>query len=449
MKLGFVLMFTMGLMACSSANSGDDGDDDVTNVCGDGVEAGGEGCDDGNTVNGDGCSSMCEPEGPPATCGNGAVNVATEECDDGNTIDGDGCSATCQNECGNGALDGSEACDDGNEANSDGCSAMCIIETGYMCEGEPSVCTEIPDPPMPGSCEMPFELALTANGDVLEGTGTGDTTGGVDHVMQAACESWNAGAAADNIWSFTLTDTRDVLIVIAETTPFDSVLRLFREPCDLATEIPDYTGEDGCSDSGLELESEALAYSALPPGTYYVVIDGYDSAQIGSYSFTVQAFPSTCGNGVIDAPIEYCDDTNTMDADGCSSHCAVELGFSCEGEPSVCTSACGNNAIDPGEECDDGGTVDGDRCSATCTLEFDVSEVEPNDTVAQPIAATTQRIRGSFTNGDIDLYTFTLTAPGTVEIETYHGIDSSSYTGLGSNATIDCVDNLDTEIRVF
>ncbi|MGE0547959.1 MAG: DUF4215 domain-containing protein [Kofleriaceae bacterium] len=438
----------MGLVACSSANNGDD-DDDGANVCGDGVEAGGEGCDDGNTVDGDGCSAMCEPEGPPPSCGNGAVNVGTEQCDDGNTVDGDGCSSTCQNECGNGALDGAEACDDGNTANDDGCTAMCAVEPDYTCTGEPSVCTKMDVPPAGGSCANPFQLTLTPNGEVLEGTGTGDTTGGTDQVVEAACETWNAGAAADHIWQFTLTERRDVLIVISETTPFDSVLRLFSEPCNQVSELPDYTGEDGCSDSGLELESEALAYIGLPAGTYYVVIDGYDDAQIGSYSFTVSAYPSACGDGAINDPVEWCDDGNTMDSDGCDSHCAVELGYACDGEPSVCTAACGNNAIDPGEECDDGGTVDGDRCSSTCALEFDVSETEPNDTAAQSVAATSQRIRGSFINGDIDLYTFTLTQPATVELEIYNGVDSSEYTGLGSITSIDCLDDLDTEIRVF
>jgi len=48
--------------------------------------------------------------GPPATCGNGALE-APEECDDANTTSGDGCSSTCQ------------------------------TEAGYVCVGQPSVCS--------------------------------------------------------------------------------------------------------------------------------------------------------------------------------------------------------------------------------------------------------------------------------------------------------------------
>ena len=46
-----------------------------------------------------------------------------------------------------------------------------------------------------------------------------------------------------------------------------------------------------------------------------------------------------CGNGIIEAS-ETCDDGDTIDGDGCSSACQVEPGWSCEGEPSVCTLSC-------------------------------------------------------------------------------------------------------------
>ena len=46
-------------------------------------------------------------------------------------------------------------------------------------------------------------------------------------------------------------------------------------------------------------------------------------------------FPSTCGNGTIDAG-ETCDDANTTAGDGCSAVCIVEPGYTCTGAPSVC-----------------------------------------------------------------------------------------------------------------
>lgn len=59
-----------------------------------------------------------------------------------------------------------------------------------------------------------------------------------------------------------------------------------------------------------------------------------------------------CGNGVVDAPTENCDDGNTNDGDGC---------------PATCFSLCGNGAIDIGEACDDGNLNDGDGCNSICT----------------------------------------------------------------------------------
>jgi len=45
---------------------------------------------------------------------------------------------------------------------------------------------------------------------------------------------------------------------------------------------------------------------------------------------------STCGDGVIGAP-EACDDGDETPGDGCDAICQIEPGWTCEGEPSVCT----------------------------------------------------------------------------------------------------------------
>ncbi|PKN44429.1 MAG: hypothetical protein CVU59_11655, partial [Deltaproteobacteria bacterium HGW-Deltaproteobacteria-17] len=65
--------------------------------------------------------------------------------------------------------------------------------------------------------------------------------------------------------------------------------------------------------------------------------------------------PSVCGDGVIEGT-ESCDDLNTQNNDGCASDCKIETGYSCLGEPSVCTD-------------DDECTLGTDNCSAnaTCT----------------------------------------------------------------------------------
>ncbi len=87
-------------------------------------------------------------------CGNGTLDPG-EACDDGNSLSDDGCSATCALEtgwtceglptvcvavCGDGRVVGLEPCDDGAHEPGDGCAADCTIEHGFTCEAQPSVC---------------------------------------------------------------------------------------------------------------------------------------------------------------------------------------------------------------------------------------------------------------------------------------------------------------------
>ena len=75
-----------------------------------------------------------------------------------------------------------------------------------------------------------------------------------------------------------------------------------------------------------------------------------------------------CGDGIV-LGSETCDDNNTIDADGCSSTCAIEVGWHCTGTPSVCLTECGDGAIAGSETCDDNNTIDADGCSSTCAIE--------------------------------------------------------------------------------
>ena len=162
-----------------------------------------------------------------------------------------------------------------------------------------------------------------------------------------------------------------------------------------------------------------------------------------------------CGNGIVETATEACDDGDMMAGDGCDATCQVETGWICDGaDPTVCVMAgCGNGIVeDATEECDDGNLVAGDRCDATCLLESDVAEAaEPNDTVPQALSAGNHIIRGTYQTGDVDLYTFTLTATSKVEIETYFTINGTplDYGGVGANTLFDCVAEDDTMLGVF
>jgi len=59
------------------------------------------------------------------------------------------------------------------------------------------------------------------------------------------------------------------------------------------------------------------------------------SADIVARSHYLRSDPP-CGNGVIDG-WEGCDDGNWTSGDGCADGCQVESGWTCVGEPSVCT----------------------------------------------------------------------------------------------------------------
>ena len=79
---------------------------------------------------------------------------------------------------------------------------------------------------------------------------------------------------------------------------------------------------------------------------------------------------SNCGNGANDttaspAYTEQCDDNNLANSDGCSSICQIEVGWICNGFPSVC-SYCSNSLVEGTETCDDG-TNDGLGCAVGCT----------------------------------------------------------------------------------
>ncbi len=443
----------LALAAC-----GDDGGSNNNDVCGDGTRTGNEQCDDGNTTSGDGCSATCRNESSGPVCGDGVIS-GNEECDDNNTESGDGCSSQCETEggpdCGNGMIDGTEDCDDGNSVNNDGCTG-CNVDSGWTCNNaEPSVCTQNVAPN--GSCQAPFEIALTLNGDGdLEGAATGDTSTGTSTVGAAACDEIDAGLGKELVYKFTLPDTRDVAIFLsAPNFTTDPIIRLLSTPCTLSTEIPELIGYDGCG-VGDEDGEALMMFTARTAGTYYVLVDGVTATDAGAFNLDILALPSTCGDGELDGFFELCDDDNAMGGDGCNEFCDIEPGYTCDTDvdPSVCTLSCGNGFLDEGEECDDDNTMDGDGCSMTCTLEYDVLEAENNDTTPQAINAVNQIIKGSLDEDDVDLYTFTLTAPARVSIETYVTIDASHiYDGNGSNAAYDCDDGqyayIDSLVEIF
>ncbi|HEY4175180.1 MAG TPA: DVUA0089 family protein [Kofleriaceae bacterium] len=391
-------------------------------LCGNGdPDDDGEDCDDGNTDDNDGCSSrclvedgfVCDFEAPTTcmidVCGNGMIDNG-EQCDDTNRTNGDGCSKTCQLEsgftctgspsvcalkCGNGMIDSGETCDDADRDSGDGCSSTCQLEAGYTCSGSPSVC-----------------MTRCGNSQIDTGETCDDGDADAGDGCSATCQI-ESGFICSGLPSVCTRKCGNGIIESGET-------------CD-----------DGDADSG----------------------DGCSATCQKEPGYTCVGLPSMCttkcGNNVID-PGETCDDGNAMAGDGCSNICKVEDQYTCTGLPSVCTptpAVCGDGAVQVGETCDDKNTTAGDGCSATCVLENLVSEMEPNDSTPQALTAGNHIIKGSFsTTSDVDLYTFTLTAPATMTAETFTGFDGThTYSGLaGGNTNLDCTTpSMDTKLALY
>jgi len=169
-----------------------------------------------------------------------------------------------------------------------------------------------------------------------------------------------------------------------------------------------------------------------------MVENGYDCTGAPSVCTLI---PPACGDGVVNGT-EQCDDGNTVSGDGCSAACKIETGFTCAGTSfSICTPLCGNGALDPGEQCDAGAAANA-YCTATCQLRWDTTEASGNNDVAfraQVLAPVNQIIEGSLPAGDLDLYTFTLTAASIVSFQTY---------GDFSAGKLNC-GGTDTQLYVF
>jgi cysteine-rich repeat protein len=310
-------------------------------VCGDGSVDDGEDCDDGNVKNTDGCSANCgvedgftcadEPSVCTSECGDG--NVASDEaCDDGDTDAGDGCSPTCTVEngwscmdepsvcmtgCGDGIVAGTESCDDMNAVDDDGCTD-CAVDMGFVCDGMPSVCE------LAGSCNAPI---VASDGFVFQSdpNAYGDDL----NLTDMSCEpvSSTMGNKPDVVFEIDLVAGQ--VLQVAESGTVDVVMHV--------TQDCDSTATCDASFDGLTSASEinpGLVFTAPMTGTYFVVVDSW--TYMAGQTFDLLFSVSTCGDGQI-GPGEGCDDMDVMGMDGCSATCAVESGFSCTGEPSVCS----------------------------------------------------------------------------------------------------------------
>jgi len=202
--------------------------------------------------------AACDTAGTTSRCGAGLVCRAS----------GAGTAGTCVAQvCGDSRTEGTERCDDGALLPGDGCAADCSLED----QG-----------PGGDTCAVPRTLALAPAGTGVRAAAASGTTVGAMHDLTGACGTGTVTTALDVVYTFTLTAASDVSIVVTPETGFDAVLYV-RGSMGMACDVAG--GEIDCADG---FTTDTLALTALPPGTYYIVVDGY-SGDTGAYTLSLTA----------------------------------------------------------------------------------------------------------------------------------------------------------------
>ena len=304
---------------CDDAGRSETCNDDCTLVeCGDGVvnEAAGEACDDR------GESETCDSDCSLPMCGDGLANLAAgEDCDD--MIESAACDADCTTpECGDGVFNAlaGEICDDG--GNTATCDADCTAPlcgdgvvnaaAGEQCEAPTPDCTNCTFDNL--ACSNGADLlSIAPGGDMVLCDDPTDTT--CEEDMEILCPAgWGLCSREQHInrnagWNVATGAFGTGEVVVGEIYcrngngaghytlgPYDGVTSLSDDPplnCGYGSSRPVCPSAFGCT----EQEVRALCCAPTP----------------------------TCGNGVVDAPEETCDDMNADETDACLNSCALRM----------------------------------------------------------------------------------------------------------------------------
>jgi fibro-slime domain-containing protein len=137
--------------------------------------------------------------------------------------------------------------------------------------------------------------------------------------------------------------------------------------------LPDDAGKAGLPDVPSTMDGSVLNDGPIhQPTTDGPSTDtGATSNADGALPDRPAITPPPCGDGLVVFP-EQCDDGNNTAGDGCSPSCRLEIGWKCNGSPSICShTTCGDKKIEGAETCDDGNALPFDGCSADCQPEPD------------------------------------------------------------------------------
>ena len=112
-------------------------------------------------------------------------------------------------------------------------------------------------------------------------------------------------------------------------TAFDGAFQLRAASCS------DRTGGDDCQN--LNKHGEHLGRE-VPPGTYFLVVDGADKTS-GEFTLTVSCKTPMCGDGIINSGEEQCDPGAPTAGDGCGDPTTTSA---CKFEASTAPDTCGD-----------------------------------------------------------------------------------------------------------
>jgi hypothetical protein len=278
-------------------------------------------CDDGTFCNGvERFSGGSCVAGPPP-CDDG-VACTTDSCDEGirrcaHTPATSGCAecSACAGDC------TGRACGD------DGCGRSCgSCGSGESCHA--GVCEA---PGGPGTCSEPFPLTPSGR-QIL----TGDTSLGF-HQIAPTCAA--ESTAPERVYTFTLTEAT---AMDAQVVGFDTVLSL-------RTECARSSSTIACNDDANPPGWPGSRIArVLEPGTYFLVVDGYNQSARGPYTLTVTFTAGRC--------LPSCDG-RFCGPDGCGGSCGTCITGEC-GSDGHCLDPCARAC--EGKECGDNG------CGGSC-----------------------------------------------------------------------------------
>jgi cysteine-rich repeat protein len=197
--------------------------------------------------------------------------------------------------CGNGLLDGGETCDDSNAQPGDGCDATCQLET-------------------PGANDnCPAELVtLVPNGPVSTATIKSGTVNLANDFTHNGC----SGSGPDAVYA--ITPPSDGVITATIPDAKFNVSLVARSTClDKTTQIT-------CANTNTGNGGETITFAVQANQTYYVIVDGVATANLGTFTLDLTLSAPGCGDGLISGG-EDCDDGNTTAGDGCDSSCLLEV----------------------------------------------------------------------------------------------------------------------------